>query len=124
MKAKAIIGAFSVVLAASCATANTAPDYKVNVNLTEDEDGLMIYMTNFDTGAKIDSAIVENGSASFAGNIDTPVYARLIMEGSRIGDFFLEPGTVTIVPASREIKSDGKLQSEMDAIGAKLGELA
>ena len=73
MKSKAILGSLAAMLAISCATAtNPAADYNVKVILTPDEDGMQLYMTDYDSGAKIDSAIVENGTATMSGNIQRP----------------------------------------------------
>ncbi len=81
---------------ASC-SANAAPNgYNVNVTLSPDEDGATAYITNFDNGDKIDSTIVDNGVAKFSGKINNPVFARLIVNGNRGGDFILEEGNINL----------------------------
>lgn len=116
MNMKAFIGVIGAALAASCATATTPPNYTVNVMLTPDEDGMVVYMMDYDTSSKIDSALVENGVAHFSGNVTAPSYVRMVFEGSRIGDFILEPATVTLAPAERKLDSDGKMQGDLNKL--------
>ena len=112
------------MLAISCATAtNPAADYNVKVILTPDEDGMQLYMTDYDSGAKIDSAIVENGTATMSGNIEKPVYARLLLDGERIGDFFLEATDITVDPVNRKIDSEGKLNNDLKSFNDRLSGL-
>ncbi len=82
------------VLAVSCATANTTDNYTVTLPLTADEDGLSAYIVSFDTGEKLDSAIVEGGKAVFSGNVTTPVFTRILLDGNRAAMLVLEPGTI------------------------------
>ena len=124
MKSKAILGSLSAMLAFSCATAtNPAADYNVKVILTPDEDGMQLYMTDYDSGAKIDSAIVENGTATMSGNIEKPVYARLLLDGERIGDFFLAATDITVDPVNRKIDSEGKLNNDLKSFNDRLSGL-
>ncbi|MDE6367618.1 MAG: hypothetical protein K2K94_00075, partial [Muribaculaceae bacterium] len=47
------------LIAAACAFGASAADpYKVRVQLSDDEEGAMVYMINFDTKAKLDSVLV------------------------------------------------------------------
>ncbi|MDE6525187.1 MAG: DUF4369 domain-containing protein, partial [Paramuribaculum sp.] len=81
-------GAF---LAVSCANAATATDnYTVTLPFSEDEDGLTAYIIDFDTSAKLDSTVVDGGKAIFKGTVTTPVFARVILDGNRAGQFVLE----------------------------------
>ena len=88
-------------LAVSCATASTADKYTVTLPLTEDEDGLTAYIISFDTGEKIDSTVVADGKAVFAGEVTTPTFARIILDGNRAGMLVLEPGTISANATSR-----------------------
>lgn len=81
------------VIAGSIAVANAA-DYKVKTILTPDEDGAMAYLINYDTGAKVDSVTVADSVAVFQGKLDAPFAARLIIDGQRAGQFFVEEGLV------------------------------
>jgi Thiol-disulfide isomerase and thioredoxins len=92
-------GAF---LAVSCANAATATDnYTVTLPLSEDEDGLTAYIIDFDTSAKLDSTVVDGGKAIFKGTVTTPVFARVILDGNRAGQFVLEEGDIAFNPANR-----------------------
>ncbi|WP_290383119.1 DUF4369 domain-containing protein, partial [Paramuribaculum intestinale] len=92
-------GAF---LAVSCANAATATDnYTVTLPLSEDEDGLTAYIIDFDTSAKLDSTVVDGGKAIFKGTVTTPVFARVILDGNRAGQFVLEEGDIALNPTNR-----------------------
>lgn len=84
-----------VIAALSAAPAVFAGDYTVTVPLTSDDEGAMAYLVNYDTKANIDSVMVEDGTAQFAGKIDVPTIARLVVDGAVRGQFILEPGTYT-----------------------------
>ncbi len=85
-----------MALTATAAFAQTAPNYTVRLNLTEDEDGLTAYITDFDSGEKVDSTVVADGVALFNGTVEKPIFARLILDGNRAGMFILEPGEITV----------------------------
>lgn len=102
MKLSFLTLAAGAFLAVSCAHAATASDnYTVTLPLSEDEDGLTAYIIDFDTSAKLDSTVVENGKAVFKGSVTTPVFARVILDGNRAGQFVLEEGDITFNPANR-----------------------
>lgn len=124
MRTKLLFGTMIAVVAASCASATEPNNYTLNVNLSADEDGMMVYLTDYDNGAKIDSAIIDNGTASFTGNIQNPFYARLLLEGDRIGDLIIEEATIDWTPASRSLKSNGMLNGRFENMQKQLGELA
>ena len=100
---RSITSLFAALGIFSC-TAAAADNYNVNVTFTPDEDGLMLYMVNYDDGTKIDSSLVDNGIASMSGIITAPVMAQLVLDGNRAGSFILEPGT-TNVDANTDRKS-------------------
>ncbi len=85
-----------MALTATAAFAQTAPNYTVRLNLTEDEDGLTAYITDFDSGEKVDSTVAADGVALFNGTVEKPIFARLILDGNRAGMFILEPGEITV----------------------------
>lgn len=86
----------SSCLIAAGISASAAVNYKVTLPLTEDEDGLTAYIIDFDTSDKIDSTIVDNGTAVFEGSVEKPVFASIILDGNRAGLFVLENGDITI----------------------------
>lgn len=85
---------FFISMAFSCAVAQSSA-YKVTIPLTEDEDGLRAYIVDYDSGAKLDSTVVENSVAEFKGDAANPLLVQLIIDGTRSGMFVLEPGEIT-----------------------------
>ncbi|MDE5555388.1 MAG: DUF4369 domain-containing protein [Muribaculaceae bacterium] len=89
----------ATLMAAACVCGASAADpYKVRVQLSEDEEGAMVYMINFDTKTKIDSVIVADKVAMFKGSIDEPVLARILLDGQPAGTFILESGSIVVDP--------------------------
>ncbi len=118
MKSKYFISSAIATLALSCAAASM-PNYTVKVTFTPDEDGLQLYMLNFDNGEKLDSVLVDNGMAVFQGNIEAPVMAQLVLDGSRAGQFILEPGEITVNPMQRTTESTGELNKSLKDLNEK-----
>lgn len=106
----------------ACAASALAGSYKVTTELSPDDDGAMIYLVNYDTGDKIDSVMVDGGKAVFSGTLDAPIMARVMMDGSRSGVFFIEDGETTYNPATRKV-TGGALNAKMDAIQAHTNEI-
>ena len=77
----------------AAATAGAAP-YHVTVPMSDDAEGAMAYIANFDTGANIDSVLVAGGVAEFRGEIDEPLLARVLLDGERYATFILEEGGI------------------------------
>ncbi|MDE6206354.1 MAG: AhpC/TSA family protein [Muribaculaceae bacterium] len=85
---------FLTALAAMALTAVAEP-FKVIAPLGEDFDGAMVRLVDFDTEATIDSVLVADGTATFTGDIDEAVLARVVADGVRNPVFILESGTVS-----------------------------
>ena len=83
---------------ASVFGASAADPYKVRVQLSDDEEGAMVYMINFDTKEKIDSVIVADKVAMFKGSVDEPLLARFILDGQPFSTFILESGSIVVDP--------------------------
>ncbi len=109
----------AAMIGASALTSAFAGNYKVTVPLTADEEGAMAYIVNYDTGAKVDSVLVEDGAAVFNGTIADPIPARLIIDGNRAGQFILEDAEITVDPAKRTI-TGGALNDKNNAISAQI----
>lgn len=86
----------TTVLAAAVTLAATAEPFRIIVPTSLDDEGAMARLVNYDTGATIDSVLVGPESVTFAGTIDEPVLARVLIDGSRIAPFILEPGTISV----------------------------
>lgn len=90
MNLKALAAVASLATAASL----MAEPYRVIVPLGADDEGAMARLVNYDTGATIDSVLVSEGAAVFTGDIDEPVLARVLVDGTRLPGFILESGTI------------------------------
>lgn len=93
-----------IALAASgCSVGAFAADpYKVQVPLTEDEEGAMVYLVDFDSKANLDSVIVKDKVALFKGEIDEPLVARVIVDGQPVISFILESGSIVADPVKHK----------------------
>lgn len=70
--------------------------YKVTVPVPDAEDGTIAYMINYDTGEKVDSAVVKAQKAFFTGDVDEPFVVRYMVGNNRYGTSILEEGSSTI----------------------------
>ncbi|MCM1068009.1 MAG: AhpC/TSA family protein [Muribaculaceae bacterium] len=87
-----LILAAAAIAAASSMSAET---YKVIVPMSDEAEGAMARLVNFDSGATIDSVLVEDRAARFEGQVDDAILARVLVDGARMPVFILEPGTVS-----------------------------
>lgn len=118
LKPFALAAAASLVAAVSA----TAEPYRVIVPLSADDEGAMARLVNYDTGVTVDSVLVAEGAAVFTGNIDEPILARVVVEGSRLPGFILESGTIAL---SKEGEFFGTmLNDRMRAFGQEMKTLA
>jgi len=108
---------------AMTATATTAGNYKVTLPMTDDDEGAMAYLVDYDNGAKIDSVLVEDGAAVFVGKIEAPVMARITVDGARKALFFLEPAEITI-DMKNGMASGGDLNTRFNDFQNRVGDLA
>ena len=63
----------------------------------------MAYLVDYDSSDKIDSTIVENGTALFKGKIAKAVMAQVVCDGSRAGTIVLEPGQIVLDSETRAV---------------------
>ena len=111
----------TAVLAAS-ALAASAGAYKVSVPVVKDDyDGAMAYIVNLDNNEKVDSTLVADGAAVFQGSVDKPIVARIIVDGDRYAQFFLEDGDIAF---NDELDASGTpLNDKFNELSAGLNEL-
>lgn len=83
--------------------AQAADPYKVVAALGADNNGKTAYIINVDTNEKTDSATVEAGSATFKGTVDEPYAALLVVDGSKMGPFVVECGTIAADNSTHKI---------------------
>lgn len=111
-----------IALVAACSVSAMAQNYKVTVPLTEDEEGAMAYLINYDTGDKIDSVLVEDNMAVFEGTVNEPVAARVQIDRNRYM-MILEPGEIVFDVANGTI-TGGNLNKEVNRLMAKSNEMS
>ncbi len=111
-----------LVLATTASVGALADSYKLTIPLTEEEEGAMAYLVNYDTGDKIDSVLVEDTKAVFTGDISQAIPARVLIDGARFS-LILEPGDLTYNVTDRQV-SGGNLNKELGKIEAKAVELS
>ena len=95
IKPLAIASIAAATIAAGCSqkAGDGKQDYTLDVVVTNAAaENTMAYLYDFDTNDAIDSAIVTDGHAQFAGSIDNPAVVNLVVNGSRVDRFFLEGG--------------------------------
>lgn len=71
-----------------------AEPYRVTVPVSAEANGTFARLTDYDTGAVLDSVKVADGVAVFTGEIDEPILARVTVEGERLPGFILESGSI------------------------------
>lgn len=119
---KALLTFAAALGLSACAAVATGANYKVKVQLpSSDLDNTMSYIVDFDNGARLDSTVVKDGMATFAGSVDAPVLARLIFDGKRGPMFVLEQGDITV--SSNGEPQGGRLNTRLAQYGAKIDSL-
>lgn len=112
-----------ILLAISTLVISCSQSYKVNVNFSNhDFDGKKAFLTNYDTGDTIDSASVDNKSLSFAGNIDSAYYARLIVDDNRF-EIVVEPGVINVEWGDEIIATGTPLNEKLNAMSEKMADI-
>lgn len=118
MKKKILMGAIAVM----ALSASAQDPYKVQVPMSADDQGAMVYIVNYDTGENVDSILAEGEVAVFKGTIDEPIAARLMVDGQRGPTFILESGSIAF---SKEGKAFGSpLNDQYNEIGDSAGVIA
>lgn len=115
---KKLLYTSALVVLAACGNAGKDAPTEYNVTVNSDQENAMVFLTDYDTGEKIDSAAVVNGVATFKGNIEKPVLARIICNGKRNGMIILEADTITVY--SRDSIVGGELNARLDALSAQI----
>lgn len=95
---KTIISVISAITLISCGT-STSTQYTVDASIPSDKidnKNNIATIIDYDNGNKLDSAVIVNGKAAFAGEIVSSRAVRLQIGNKRLALFFLEPGNITI----------------------------
>ncbi|MDE6310593.1 MAG: AhpC/TSA family protein [Muribaculaceae bacterium] len=111
--------AVSAVFAASA-----ADPYKLRIPTPADDlQGAMLYLVNYDTGEKMDSALIDGPELIFSGEIDEPVLTRMIIDGDRAGSLIIENGSIVWSPERREAFGS-PLNDKLNEFGRKVEALS
>lgn len=95
---------------AACTGKTSDNAYVLTATVPSEFDGSTAFLVNFDTGEKVDSVTVENGTAKFAGNVSSPLMARIVIDGNRFGNVVLEGGEIVVA----DRKATGTPLNEMN----------
>lgn len=93
---KAIFVPLAALALVACTAKAEPNNYKVTVDEPSLENGSMVYLLDYDTSENIDSTVVADGKAVFAGRIENPAFVRLVSDGNRMGMFVLEQGDINV----------------------------
>lgn len=113
-KSVKILALLPLVAAMSCGKA----EYKLTTTFADDaQDGSTVYLINYDKGDTIDSAVVADKQAVFAGTVDHAIVARVLANQSR-ATFILESGVLELNWETKEVKG-GVLNDSVAALNAE-----
>lgn len=116
---KKFLYASAALLTAACSQTAKEPATEYNVAVDYDEEGVYVFLNDYDTGEKIDSAAVVDGVATFKGDIATPKWVRVIINGKRNGMFILEADSIHVY--NRDSITGGELNGRMERLSAEIG---
>lgn len=107
-------------LAMSACALEAQPNYTVSIPVDPSMENTMAYLIDWDSGSKIDSAIVSNSAVTFKGNVGDPFIGRVIVNGNRGPIFIVEQGSVTLDNQgnAKGTPLNDRLQSYVDSMGA------
>lgn len=119
---KKLLFAASLPLAlAACNSTGPTDNFTVNGvfpdSLGSQLNGRTAYLVNYDTGDTIDSVVIDSSRFVFAGHVDAPVLARVIVDGRRGGMFIVEEGTISYDGVTGDAGGT-KLNEEFNRFGA------
>ncbi|MCM1336552.1 MAG: AhpC/TSA family protein [Candidatus Amulumruptor caecigallinarius] len=110
-------------LLASCSGTKGSDSYTITIPLDDASlNGTVAYLVNFDTDEKADSAVVSADTLRFAGSVEKPYVARVIIDGSRQGMVFVEQGKISRDSTGSYVGTP--LNDKFVAAGKRLVEIA
>lgn len=109
---RSLLYAAGLLVLAGCAQSDK-PHYTVTYNAEgEDNNGKTVYIVDFDTDEKLDSATIENGVAVFSNDIDSARFVSIVIDERGVSQFFLEGDSINIVDGAA---SGGALNAKNEA---------
>lgn len=112
MKIKSTFVLSAAMLTVSACGLRAQSNYTVVANVPAEKNNTMAYLYDWDGSQKLDSVIVVDGQAKFAGNTAAPFIGRLMVDGGRGPIFIVESGEVTVSPEGKA--SGTPLNAKMD----------
>mgnify|MGYP000760794170 FL=1 len=120
MRSKLLILATGALMAACGAKAATET-FTLVATMPEELNGETAFLVNYDTGEKMDSVTVENGTATFRGEANNKYPARLIVNGRPMAQLFIDGGNIT---AKGREASGSPLNDLETAVGQRIAMLS
>ncbi|MCM1021148.1 MAG: AhpC/TSA family protein [Muribaculum sp.] len=123
MKFNLTIAAITIaVLSTGCNKQGNTPNLDLSVKMSADDINKMVYIVNYDTKEKFDSAMVANDTiAHFSSMVETPFYARLYLGDRRHCNLILEPGTIVVDEEGNVTGSE--LNNQLSALNNRINQL-
>lgn len=90
-------------VALSSLSALAADPYKVRVKLSDNDEGAMVYLYDFDKSQKVDSLLANGKEVVFTGEVDEPYLAQIVIDRRNKGIFVLESGSVVVDVPQRKV---------------------
>ena len=112
-----------LLAAAAVALTASAEPFRVIVPTSPDDEGAMARLVNYDTGETVDSVLVGPESATFEGDIDESILARVLIEGRRFSPFILENGTISFSAVDNQ-PFGSMLNDQLRQFGTQAGALS
>ncbi|MDE7397071.1 MAG: AhpC/TSA family protein [Muribaculum sp.] len=110
--------ALTTLLLYSCSNHTTSPSYSIAVAVPQGtEEGTQIYLTDYDTDARIDSAVVAGDTLLLRGEINQPTLVRIKFPSAR-RTFILEPGNISL--DADGVATGTQLNDEFEEFGRQL----
>lgn len=107
---RSLFYAAGLLMLASCSQ-SPKQNYVLTINAGQNFNDKTIYISDFDTEEKIDSAKVIDGVALFEGEIASPRFVTLSIDGDDVGNLYLEADSITM-------GEDGTVGGELNAKNA------
>lgn len=121
MKNKSFFALAAGMLAVSACNLNAQSNYSVTATVAPDKDNTKAYLLNWENGQKVDSAIVTNGQARFAGNVTDAFIGRLVVDGARGPIFIVEQGDITVSPEG--LASGTPMNTKLEAYAQRMDDI-
>lgn len=97
-------------------------EFTLTVAAPAEAEGHMLYLTDYDTDERVDSAVITGGRAVITSTVEKPFMGRLMLDGRRAGMVVIEPGDIAM--DSNRIVSGTPLNDDWAAFNASMDSLS